>query len=362
MKMAQILGEHLRQSKIILTMKKSIIVITVIISLISWNCTKVETNRGLKQSVEKGVANINTAITRISGTTGYQMLVLTDAAAKGGDSYNDSISLNLVSGIYDFQPDTIMRNHHFSPYKLFKKTGESENMVVNLPEELVLHPKHLCFYQPTDTIPENNFTITATNYHLFYNWWNSYDYKLTAGFTVDAEDLGTMDVSSSSSSFNSHSSSSAFTFKGGYSIAAEWHDGDTTASSYSLSKDNDTLFREEVVFIWNQTHRSEKFYTLTIGDVVIKRGTEVDSIQVFLNGVLQKTAATLISDDSDEDGSVCHHRDILLTFDDGTTAKISDLIDPVKEQLFTLKDSLHSMFFAKHIVDYIGFSIYYNTH
>ena len=75
-----------------------------------------------------------------------------------------------------------------------------------------------------------------------------------------------------------------------------------------------------------------------------------------------KHAAEIITDDSDTTGSVCHKRDILLTFDDGTTAKLSELMAPVKEQLKTLRESLHNMYFAKHIVDYIAFSIYYDTH
>ena len=99
---------------------------------------------------------------------------------------------------------------------------------------------------------------------------------------------------------------------------------------------------------------------LIIGDVEIKKSTGIDSIQVFLNGVLQQNAAKIITDDSDTAGSVCHKRDILLTFDDGTTSKLSDLIDPVREQLKTLRESLHSMYFAKHIVDYIALSIYFD--
>ena len=96
----------------------------------------------------------------------------------------------MVSGIYDFQPDTVMRYNHFCPYRLFKKTGESENMVVNLPEMMVFHPKHLHFYEPIDTVYPNNFTITATDYHLYYNWWHNYEYKLTAGLTLNNEDAG----------------------------------------------------------------------------------------------------------------------------------------------------------------------------
>jgi hypothetical protein len=344
-------------------MKKSIISIVVIMGLIAWGCSKVENgNNGLRQSIENGVADINHAVTKISGTAGYQLLSMNEAAAKSDLSFSDSINMSMVSGIYDFQPDTVMLYHHFSPYRLFKKTGESENMVVNMPDMMVFHPKHLHFYEPIDTVYPNNFTITATDYHLYANWWNNYEYKLTAGLTLDDDDAGTMDVYSTSSSFHNNSYVSKYTFKDGYNISAVWQDGDTATSTFSLAKNNDTLFKESNIFIWNDFHKSEKLYDLTIGDVEIKKSTGVDSIQVFVNGVLQQSAAEIITDDSDTSGSVCHKRDILLTFDDGTTAKLSELIAPVRDDLKTLRESLHNMYFAKHIVDYIAFSIYYDAH
>jgi hypothetical protein len=344
-------------------MKKNIIAIIVIMALIVWSCSKIETgNNGLRQSVEKGIADISQAVTKISGTTGYQLISMNDASSKSDFSFNDSIKLNLVSGIYDFQPDTVMRYNHFCPYKLFKKTGESENMIVNMPERMVFHPKHLHFYEPLDTVYPNNFTITATDYHLYFNWWQNCEYKLTAGFTLDDKDAGSIDVSSTSKSHFNNYYSSKYNFTDGYNISALWQYGDTATSSFSLAQNNDTLFKESNVFIRNDYHMSEKQYILTLGNVEIKKSSGIDSIQVFLGDVLQQHAAEIITDDSDTTGSVCHKRDILLTFDDGTTAKLSGLMAPVKEQLKTLRESLHNMYFAKHIVDYIAFSIYYDTH
>jgi hypothetical protein len=344
-------------------MKRKIIAVVVVIGLVALSCSKDETgNRGLKQSVEKGVADISHAVTRISETKGYQLLSLNEGASKSDYTFNDTINLGMVSGIYDFQPDTVLRYNHFCQYRLFKKTGESDNMIVNMPEAFVLHPKHLHFYEPVDTVYPNNFTITATDYHLYYNWWHNYEYKLTAGLTLNNENAGSMDVSSSSGSFHSNSYASKFTFGDGYNIAALWQNGDTAKSSFSLSKENDTLFKESNTFIWNGHHKSEKQYDLTIGAVELKKTTGIDSIQVFVGGVLQQNAAEIITDDSDTTGSVCQKRDILLTYDDGTTSKLSDLIDPVREQLNTLRESLQNMYFAKHIVDYIAFSIYYEDH
>jgi hypothetical protein len=275
-----------------------------------------------------------------------------------------------VAGIWDFQPDTVYRFMDFYPYKLFLRTGESEKMVINLPERMVFHPKHLHFYEPLDTVYPNNFTITATDYHIYINWFHNYEYKLTAGLTLNDENAGSMDVSTTAKSEHCISNTSKFNFTGGYSASAMWQDGDTATSSFSLAKDNDTLFKESNVFIrQDDDHmqmynhmKAERQYDLIIGAVEIKKSFGIDSIQVFVGGVLQQNAAEIITDDSDTSGSVCHNRDILLTFDDGTTAKLSDLIDPVREQLKTLRDSLHNMYFAKHIVDYIALSIYFDGH
>jgi len=346
-------------------MKKNIIAVIVIMGVIAWSCSKVDSgNNGLKQSVEKGVADINRAVTKISSTAGYQLISMNEATAKSDFNLSDTIDMNDVSGIWDFQPDTIYRSHEFCPYKLFLRTAESENMVINLPERMVFHPKHLHYYEPIDTVYPNNFTITATDYHIYMNWFHNYEYKLTAGLSLNDENAGNMDVSSTARSEHSIANTSRFNFTDGYSIAAVWQYGDTATSSFSLTKGNDTLFKESNTFIGHEYHHMEmeKQYDLTIGAVEIKKTTGIDSIQVFVDGVLQQNAAEIITDDSDTTGSVCHKRDILLTFDDGTTEKLSDLIDPVREQLKTLRESLQNMYFAKHIVDYIAMSIYFDGH
>lgn len=353
-------------------MKKIVIAMTVGVTVIALSCSKMDTGSGgMKQSVDRGVADLTRAVTSISGTTGYKLLTLSDNTTKSDLVFNDTINMKMVAGIYDFQPDTIMRFHWFAPYKLFKKTGESQNMVINLPEQLVMHPRHLYFFEMKDTVYPNNFTITATDYHLYFNWWHNYEYKLAAGLTLNNENAGSMDVSSTSSSEHTNSYASSFTFKDGSNIAALWQSGDTATSSFSLSHAGDTLFKEKSTYIWHMEmedkgmhgeHSAERLYDLTIGNVEIRKAAGIDSIQVFVAGVLQKHAAQLITDQSDTTASVCHKRDILLTYDDGTTAKISTLLAPIKEQLMALRDSLRSMYFSKHIVDYIAFSIFFETH
>jgi hypothetical protein len=344
-------------------MKKSIIALAVIIGMGAWSCSKEDSgNNGLKQSVENGVTAINHAVTKISATAGYQLITLNDAVSKTELAYTDTLSLAAVAGIYDYQPDTVFRMDHYCPYRLFERTGQSDNMVVNLPSQLIMHPRHLYLDQLKDTIYPNNFTITATDYHVYYNWWKGFDYKLTAGMTLDDADAGSMDVACIANSGHSSSYVSKYIFKDGYGISAAWQDGDTATSAFSLTKNSDTLFMEKNTFIWHNNHRTEKYYDLTIGSVELKKSAGVDSIQVFVGGSLQQHAAVVIDDENDSSGSVCHGRDILLTYDDGTTALLSDILAPVKDELFTLKESLKNMYFSKRIVDYIAFSIFYESH
>lgn len=234
-------------------------------------------------------------------------------------------------------------------------------LIINLPEKFILHPRCMYNFYLADSIPENNFTITATDYHFYSSGYCSFDYKLSADFTLDQEDIGSLEIVSAAKLYNDFSYLSKYTFTEGYNIGVEFNTGDTTTSSFALCNGDQILLKESRVFIGTRCHREcERQYTLTIGNVDIVRSSEFDSIQVFLDGVLQQKAAVKIIDDSDTTGTICHHRDILLTFDDGTTVNLSELISPALETLRTLVDSLHSMYFAKNIVDYIALNIYYH--
>jgi hypothetical protein len=208
---------------------------------------------------------------------------------------------------------------------------------------------------------KNDFTITASDYHLYYNSRNNLDYKLTAGLTLSGADLGSFDISESSNSFSDQTNSSQYTFTGGYSILTTWQTGDTSKSSFALLQNNNPLLQESTLYMGTGFRKHERQYDLTIGNVEIKRGFGIDSIQVFQNGVLQKTGGAKITDSADSTGTIFDHRDILLTFDDGTTEKLSTLINPALTQLKTLVTSLHDMYFAENIVDYIAINIYFNS-
>jgi len=154
----------------------------------------------------------------------------------------------------------------------------------------------------------------------------------------------------------------SFTFPEGYTVIRSGETGDTNKLVFALAQDKDTLMQEALMYYGEGFNRKEKLYILSIGNVDIIRGTGIDSIQLYLDGVLQKTAGATIIDNQDYNASICYNRDILLTFDDGTTAKLSELIAPAKETIRSLSKVMGEMYFAKQIVDYIAFSIYYNNH
>ena len=327
-----------------------------------WSCSKFEAeNLNLKQSVEKSVGDVNNALHAISESGGYQILSMEETVLKSETDFRDSITLDMVSGIYDFNPDLSDRHQFFIPFRMFEKTDESDQMVVNLPKELVIQPRSLHTLQAPESTLENDFTITASEYNFYYTWMNRFDYLLNAGFKLEAEDLGSYAVLAAGSRDTGSSYASEFTFTEGYRIAAGFENGDSSVTTFMLADGDDILLKETHVKVRQGFQKRERYYILTIGNVEIRRGTAMDSIQVFLDGVLQKEAGAKITDEKGSEGSFCHRRDILLTFDDGTTMNLSELLAPSREILRELYDSLHGMKLAKHIVDYIAISIYYHA-
>lgn len=346
-------------------MKREILLTIVILCLVSWQCTKDDQrNLSLKESVEISASKINIASDKIADSKGYQLLSVTEDGTKteGIDGFRDSIDLELIAGVYDFKPGTDKPRSLYFPFRLFQKTGTSDKLIVNLPEKLVFHPRYLHFCDRADSVLKNNFTISATDYHFYYTWWNNSDYKLVADFSLDSEYIGGLSMLTKWKSGSAGKHSRNFTFPEGYSVFKGIETGDTTRMVFGLAEDKDTLLMETLIFMGDGFKRKEKQYVLSVGNVDIKRTTGIDSIQVFLNGILQKKAGAKILDNEDYNSSICYKRDILLTFDDGTTARLSELISPAIETLKSLSKFMGEMYFSKHIVDYIAFSIYYNNH
>lgn len=342
----------------IFIMRKIVILFTIISAILTSQCSRNVGDTSLRNALDETSVKINKAMAVISDTRGFQLMTASDQA-KSGEVYYDSIELDMIAGIYDFKPETYMCHRDMRPRWMFEKTGESEMLVVNIPQKMIFHPRYLYQNSPEELTEENDFTITASEYHYYFSYFRHYDYRLMAGFTIDTEDIGTLEVTAAGNNFTDGSYASEYNFTDDYSVMTSYTKGDTSVSSFSLKEGEEILLGEEAVFIWKDFRKSERKYTLTIGDVDIVRSTGIDSIQVFLDGVLQSTAAVKITDEDETDGSVCRHRDILLTFDDGTSVKLSELIGPALETLGTLIVPMREMNVAKRVADYIAMSIYY---
>ena len=124
----------------------------------------------------------------------------------------------------------------------------------------------------------------------------------------------------------------------------------------------DVLLKESLQTVKNDsTWGREKEYSLTIGNVEIVRNTSTDSIAVYVDGTLQENA-TVDFIYSEPNRGECwfsaRTRDIQITFDDGTQTTLSELIGPSMDILKNMVGSMHNMYFASNVVDYIAWNIY----
>jgi hypothetical protein len=151
-------------------MKKITTVLVVLAVLLMWQCSRTMDTVSLKSAVDDGVAKINTAMSVITETKGYDLMTINDLT-KSEESFSDSINLDMIAGVYDFVPDTFFCRNYFRPFWKFEKTEESEMLVMNMPQRLVFHPRYLFNPDPADAVEENDFTITASDYHCYYSFF-----------------------------------------------------------------------------------------------------------------------------------------------------------------------------------------------
>lgn len=343
-------------------MKRNFVIIMAVLITAFIGCSKFDSETTLQNSIEKAAVRINDAANDISATKGYELLTVTVEPGKTGEGFRDSIDLDMIAGIYDFSPYRDL--YHWCPFpvRFFKKTGESDSLIVRMPSTMAFHPRYLYEYIFKESATGNNFTVTASDYHYYYSLYNKQDYHLHADFNLDGEDVGSLEMMMVAEDNIHRNHFSKYEFTDGYSLEVEKkRDDDTSFVSFALVDDEGILLKETKIFSGNRMNDDfERTYILTIGNVDIIRSSEFDSVQVWLDGVLQSNAAARIIDESDTAGTICHRRDILLTFDDGTTANLSEMIKPGMEILRTLVDSLHSMTFTKGVVDFIALNIYYH--
>jgi hypothetical protein len=361
--------------KKVLVMKKQVrlILVAVIIGASVLSCTKntVGNNTTLKQSINQSALSLNTAMNTISSSKAYSILTVTDATLKSATitdaTYKVYITLDSVKGVYNYKPVNKPDRWGWSLIKYFTKTAANSKMIVNMPLSKVTHPRSMRMMVPADSTLANNFSIAVSDYHNDYNNYWDYDYLLTSQISVDNVVTGDLNITSVVNPKTGIQYASQYSFTGGYTAQYKYNSGDTTISSFTILNGTNVLYQEKLQTVRNDTVRfgREHQYTLTIGNVQIVRKSGTTGVAVYLNNVLQANAIVKIADkdstnQEDHEVSVLKKRDIQITFDDGTTTTVSALIGNSVTNIKTLFDSLHSVYFAAGIVDWIAYDIYYH--
>lgn len=350
-------------------MKKISLSIVLISSLLAWQCSKQITPVGqqsLKESLNTSSQNLNTAVNAISQTYGYKVLSLNEnSTAKSTFSpetaFQDSITLAKIKGIYEYKPVTYTHWCFSCFSKLFARTGDSNDMIVKLPEAKVFFPSRFQVVTPSDSSLKNNLVIDASDYHYYFSMGFLWDYKLAASLTLNDTALGNISIQSARNTESGFSYSSSYMFPGNYDISVTVTSGDTATSSIALSNGSSILFKETVNrYKVGMSKFHEREYILDIGNVEFKRAVGADSISVYVGGILQTKAKIEVIDSSSSTGSIFGGRDIKVTFDDGTSATLSSLLSPTFTVFNNLVVNLQNVYFATNIVDYIAFNIFKN--
>ena len=347
----------------------NIIMVTVLGAVILGSCSKnssLTDITSLKQSINQSALNLNNAMGTISASKAYSILTVSDLTSKSLSSteaqYKVYITLDTVKGIYNYKPGTKKDKWGMSLMRYFTKTADDSKMIVNMPLSKVLKPWSLRNFTPADSTLKNNFTISVSDYHNNYNNYHDFDYVLASAISVDNVATGNLNIKYVKSPALGTDYASQFAFAGGYTADYKYESGDTTVSSFTITGDNKVLYEERLLTVRSDTNwfGREHQYILTIGNVQIIRKSGTKDVSVSVNGVLQTNAViTIVDKAADSEASVCKKRDVQITFDDGTTTTVSALIGNSVANIKTLFDSLHSVYFAAYVVDWIAYDIYY---
>ncbi|ADQ78480.1 hypothetical protein Palpr_0318 [Paludibacter propionicigenes WB4] len=360
---------------------KGIYLALVLFSVIAWSCTSQDglNNQSLKTSITANAQELITAVNSITASSGYGILSNSDLAtspsmvksaeASSVTPITDTISLSQIAGVYDYKAAKYKK---WSPmlFNFFAKTGTSSDFIVRLPEAKIKHPRLLLLYTPADTTLVNDYVIDVSKYNYVFGryLWN---YNLASTITVKNVSIGSLTVQSSRNKSEGQNFVSGFTFANGYEAKLKYSTGDTILSVYNISKGGTTLFEEKFTAIKDSASRHrEKQYSLTIGNVqVIRTPTHgnngLDSAKVYLGGVLQTKAVVKIidsgsKDDATEFSVIGHNRDLQITFDDGTSTTVNQLLGSTITDVRSLFLSLRQVYFATNVVDWVAWSVKLN--
>jgi hypothetical protein len=367
---------------------KSFIPIMLFLSLITWSCSTNEVSQGsLKESINKSVQNLTTALNTISASNGYQILAISSSTTTNTpnfvkssvaafDTTFNSILLTDIAGVYDYKAVKSKRG----PMQLmhfFIKTRDTTDMIVRLPEAKVKHPESLLQYFASDTLLTNNYIIDLSKYDYHFNPRLGWDYQMASNINIKGTNVGALAIQSSNSMAKGYKYASEFVFADGYQASCTYASGDTAVATYDINNGSKVLYSEKYTAIMTkgskENRHHEQQYSLTIGNVEIVREmgrNGLDSAKVYVGGVLQSKAKIQIVDDvtvsntttEDAENSVINHkRELIITFEDGTSSTISDLLGTTSiTTIRSLFASLRQSSFAVGIVDWIAWDIYTN--
>lgn len=333
-------------------------------------CTKNEgilDSASLRQAVNQSASELNTAMNKIVSTQAYSILTVSDPGLKSAEItdsiYRVYIPLDLIRGVYDYKPVPMTDRWGFSLMRYFNKSADDSKMIVKMPLKKVKNPMTLRHFSPADTSLKNNFAISVSEYHNNYNSYWDYDYLLSSEISINDTVAGELYIKSNISPANGIDYASHYSFTNSYTARYKFLSGDTTISSFTILDGNNVLYEEKLLRTRNDTARfhHERQYILTIGNVQIIRKSGTEGVQIAVNGVIQPGAVvTIVDNESDDEASVCKKRDVQITFEDGTVTTISALIGDSVENIRNLYFSLHKVYFAASIVDWIAYDIYYH--
>ena len=344
-----------------------------LLSLLVLSCSKTETGSSqipLKDALTSSSQNLNSAITDISTSQAFQLLsVNSGVILKSGTmmttatGYNAYIPLSLVKGVYDYKAIKTDESRGYPLIRFFTKSAANSNMVVNMPLGKLKNSHDLREYHKADSTLINNFSISVSDYHNNYNNYHDYDYVNIADISIDNVKAGGLNIKSLVSPNHNTQYASQFDFTNGYTAKYLYSSGDTTVSSFTILKAGGILYQEKLLTIKKDTAKfgREHQYILTIGNVKIVRKYGSPA-EVYVNGVLDsKAVVTIIDNDENEESehSITNKRDIQITFADGTVSTVSALIGQSITDISTLFTSLHQVYFAAYVVDWIAYDIYY---
>jgi hypothetical protein len=329
-------------------------------------CSKTDpgvSSGALKDAITSSTLNLNNAMTEISSNQAFQLLSISSSGMtyKSGTVYTANIPLSLIKGVYDYKTLKTTASQNNPLIKFFTQSADPSKMVVNMPLAKLKDPRNLRVYLKADSTLTNNFSMTVTDYHNNYISYHDYDYVNVADISIDKLKAGSLNIKSVVSPITGTQYASQFAFSNGYTAKYAYASGDTTVSSFAIVKANTTLYEEKLLTVKKDTGRfgREHQYILTIGDVRIVRSSG-KAPQVYVKNVLQPKAVIAIVDAvSTTEPSVCNKREIQITLEDGTISTISTFISKSITDITSLFTSLHDVYFAAYVVDWIGYDIFY---